>query len=177
MHNILNEISLILPNLPKDRKEKGGIITLLITGFLGLAYEGISSFMHNRRHKALHKVVVGMENKVNLQHNKLIHLEDSMVMYGIHNAKTLEKLITTVYQIHNITTLNERLFTSKLGSSFTWYLTMNAAHHYCINTLLYLRTLREKYVKMYEEFIVQLCMNAKVKRILPKGYLPISLIS
>ena len=46
-----------------------------------------------------------------------------------------------------------------------------------MNTLLCLRTLRETYVKMYEEFIMQLCMYAKVIRILAKGYLPISLIS
>ena len=29
-----------------------------------------------------------MENKVDLQCNKLIHIEDSMVMYGIYNAET-----------------------------------------------------------------------------------------
>ena len=63
----MNEISLILPTLPKDRKEKKGIIPLLITGFISLAYEGISSFLHNRRHTALHKVIGAMENKVNLQ--------------------------------------------------------------------------------------------------------------
>ena len=51
-----------------------------------------------------------MENNVNLQHNKLIHVEDSMVMYGVHNAKTFEKLITTVHKMHNITAPNERLF-------------------------------------------------------------------
>ena len=50
-------------------------------------------------------------------------------------------------------------------------------HHYAINTLIYITTLREKYVKMYEEFITQLCMYAKAIRILSKGYLPISLIS
>ena len=50
-----------------------------------------------------------MKNKVNLQWNKLIHLKDSMVMYGIYNVETLEKLITTVHQMHNITTPNERL--------------------------------------------------------------------
>ena len=49
--------------------------------------------------------------------------------------------------------------------------------HYAVNTLLYLRTLREKYVKMYEEFIMQLCIYAKAIRILAKGYLPISLIT
>ena len=119
----MNEISLILTNLPKNRKEKRSIIAPSITGFIGLAYEGISSFLHNRRHKALHKAVVAMENKVKLQCNKLIHSEDSMVMYGIYNAEILEKLITTIHQMHNITTPNERLFDSKLGSSFAWYLT------------------------------------------------------
>ena len=42
---------------------------------------------------------------------------------------------------------------------------------------MFLRTFREKYVKMYEEFIVQLCIHAKAIRILAKGYLPISLIT
>ena len=79
--------------------------------------------------------------------------------------------------MHNITTPNERLFAGKIGSSFTWYLTKNGVHHYAINMLLYLRTLREKYVKLYEDFIVQLCMYAKAVRIFSKGYLPISLIS
>ena len=45
----MNEISLILPNFSKDRKEKRGIITSLVTGFIGLAYEGISSYLHNKR--------------------------------------------------------------------------------------------------------------------------------
>ena len=115
-------------------------------------------FLHNRRHKALHKAVKPMENKVNLQCNKLMHIEDSMVMYGVYNAATLEKLITTVHTMHNITTPNEKLFAGKLSSSFTWYLTKEGVNHYVINSLLYLRMLREKYIKMYEEFIMQLCM-------------------
>ena len=44
-----------------------------------------------------------MENEVNLQCNRLIHLEDSMVMYGVYNAETLEKFITTIHNMHNIT--------------------------------------------------------------------------
>ena len=62
---LMNEISLILLNLPKIRKEKRGIITSLITGFIGLAHDCISSDLLNRRLKALHKAVKAMENKVN----------------------------------------------------------------------------------------------------------------
>ena len=46
-HNILeNEMNLILPQVP--RKQKHGIITMLVSSFIGLAYEGISSFLHHR---------------------------------------------------------------------------------------------------------------------------------
>ena len=62
-----------------------------------------------------------MENKVNIQCNRLIHLENSMVMYGVYNAETLKKLINTLHQMHNITTPNERLFTGTLSAAFTWY--------------------------------------------------------
>ena len=99
---------LILPKFPKVRKEKSGIMTSLISSFIGLAYESVSSFLHNRRHKALHKAVKAMETKVDIQHNKLIHLEDSVVMYGVYNAEALKKLFKTVHQMHNTTILNEK---------------------------------------------------------------------
>ena len=63
----MNEISLILPNFPKARVEKRSIIASLVTGFIGLVYEGLSSYLHNRRQKALHKAFVAMVNKMNLQ--------------------------------------------------------------------------------------------------------------
>ena len=44
-----NEIALMLPNFNTNERQKRGIITSLITGFIGLAYEGISSFLHHRR--------------------------------------------------------------------------------------------------------------------------------
>ena len=44
-----------------------------------------------------------MDNKANIQYNKLMQLENSMLMYNIYNAETLEKLFTTVHNIHNTT--------------------------------------------------------------------------
>ena len=82
VHHILkNEIDLILTQLPTNQRQ--GIITALVSGFRGLAYKDISSFLHNRRHKALHKVVTALDSMTTIQCNNLIHLEDSMVMYGI----------------------------------------------------------------------------------------------
>ena len=52
---------------------------------IGLAYEGISGFLHHKRHKALHKDVAVMNKRSNVQHNQIHHLEDSMIMYGVYN--------------------------------------------------------------------------------------------
>ena len=79
MHNIM------------PRVQKCGIITTLISSFIGLAYEGISSFLHNNRNKALHKAINAMDSKAGIQHNKLMQLENSMLMYGVYIAETLEK--------------------------------------------------------------------------------------
>ena len=59
-HNILeNEINLFLPQI--HRKQKCGIITTLVPSFIGLTYEGMSSFLHHRRNKALHQAVNAMD--------------------------------------------------------------------------------------------------------------------
>ena len=48
-----------------------------------------------------------MENEINLQCNKIIHLENSMVMYSTYNSETLEKLVTTVHKMHDFPMPNE----------------------------------------------------------------------
>ena len=96
MHNILEkEIKLLLPQV--KRKQKCGIITTLVSSFIGLVYEGISSFLHHKQNNALHKAVRTMNEKANIQCNKLMKLDNSVLMYGIYNAETLEKLIKTVH--------------------------------------------------------------------------------
>ena len=59
-----------------------------------------------------------METKANIQPNVIMYLEDSMVMYGIYNAETLEKLIDNVHHIHNITTPNEKLFMGEHNTAY-----------------------------------------------------------
>ena len=49
--------------------------------------------------------------------------------------------------------------------------------HYSINSLLYLRTIQDKYITLYRELITQLCIYASAIRILAKGHLPNTLIT
>ena len=59
-HPLKNEVDLILPKFYKEWKNKREIFSAIITGFIGLAFEGISSFLHHKRHKGLHKAVKAM---------------------------------------------------------------------------------------------------------------------
>ena len=177
-NNILkNEIDLILPQVPREQKH--GIITTLVSSFIGLAYEGISSFLHNKQNKALHKAVKALDSKTTIQHNKLIQLENSMLMYGVYNAENVEKVINTVHQIHNTTSSHERLFAGQQISVTlrSPYANAPGLQYYSINSLLYLRTVQDKYIVFCKELITQLCIYATSIRILAKGYLPVSLIT
>ena len=116
-----------------------------------------------------------IEKHVNLERNKIFHFEDSMVLYGIYNSETIEKLINTIQKMHK-TTWNDNLFVGKLNKWFQWYLSKDRAVHNAINSMLYVTTLREKYVKMYVKFISQLKIKASVIWVLLKGYLLISLL-
>ena len=114
-----NDIGKILPKFPTDKRQRCGAILASILGsvaskVIGLAYEGISSFLHHKRHKALHKAVAVMNKKTDIQHNRIHHLEDSMIMYGVYNSDTLKDLIDTVHRMQNFTTWNEKTFAGKL---------------------------------------------------------------
>ena len=120
-----------------------------------------------------------MDSKVTIQRNKLMQLENTMLMHGIYNTETLEKLIKTVHNIHNTTSSHERLFAGQQSSLTlkSLYAHSLGLHHYSINSLLYRRTIEDKYIALYGELITQLQIYASVIRILAKGYLPNTLVT
>ena len=69
-HDILtNDIGKIPPKFPTDSRHMRGAILASVWGsiassIIGLAYEAISSFLHHKRHKALHKSVAVMDKRL-----------------------------------------------------------------------------------------------------------------
>ena len=120
-----------------------------------------------------------MDRKTTIQCNKLMQLENAVLLHSVYNAETLEKLIDTVHQIHNTTSSHERLFVEQQSSLTLGSLSANALglQHYSINSLLYLRKMQHKYIVLYKELITQLHIYTTSIRILINGYLPISLIT
>ena len=149
---ITNEVALILPTISKQERQKRGIITSLITGFISLVYEGISSFLHYKRQKALHKAVWAMENKVDLQCNKIFHLEDSVVLYSIYDSDTLQYLIDTVHRLHNKSTWNEKLCGRNRKMVQMVFISKRCTP-LCNKFIAFPNHCKRKYVKTYEKFI------------------------
>ena len=139
VYNILtNEIR---PLLPHTSKQKCGITSTLVSGFIGLANEGISSFLQRKHEDTLQKAMIAVNNETDFQCNKLLKLDNTMLMYGIYNAETLEKLINTVQEIHNVTSSHERLFAGEHTPAIFRLLYMNALgmQQYAFNSLFFLR--------------------------------------
>ena len=42
-----------------------------------------------------------MSSKTDIQRNKLLHLEDTLVMHGVYSIEILGKLIKTVHTLHS----------------------------------------------------------------------------
>ena len=106
-----NEIGLILPSF--NNRKKRFLTTILGTiasTVIGLAFEGISSFLHYKRHKVLQKAVNVINSRSEKGHNRVYHFEDTMIMYGKYTSDTLMELVRTVHQMQNVTTWKEKNF-------------------------------------------------------------------
>ena len=175
-----DEINLILPTLNEPNRKKrflSAVLGTVASKVIGLALEGISSFLHHKRQKALNKAIKQINEKQDIEHNRIYHLEDMMIMYGKYTSDTLTNLIDMVHRMHNLPSLKDRLFVGKVNDWLKQQLTChNDEHSYSITTLLFLKTINEKYVRMYERFINELKTYSQAIHVLSKGYLPITLI-
>ena len=82
-------------------------------------------------------------------------------------AETLERLINTVQEIHNVTSSHVRML----------YMDILGIEQYAINSSLFLRVIQDKYTSLYRELITQLHTYVSAIRVLAKGYLPNTLIT
>ena len=120
-----------------------------------------------------------MTNEADIQCNKLMKLDNTMLMYRIYNAETLEKLINTVQEIHNVTSSHERLYAGEHNPTIFRLLYTDALviQQYAFNSLLILRVIQDKYISLYRESIKQLQSYVSAIRVLAKGYLPTTLLT
>ena len=110
---------------------------------------------------------------------QVTNIRQHYVNVWIYNTETLEKLINTVQDIHNVTSSHKRLFAGEHNPALFRLLYMNALgiEQYAFNSLLFLRVMQDKFISLYKELITQLKSYVSAIRKLTKGYLPTTLIT
>ena len=83
-------------------------------------------FPSKKHEDALQEAMIAMNNEADFKCNKLLKLDNTIFMYGIYNADTLEKLINTDQKIHNVTSSHERLFEGEHNPTIFRFLYMDA---------------------------------------------------
>ena len=77
-----------------------------------------------------------------------------------------------VHTLHSRQTMYKSLFAGRTSVVYEYDSQMHGEwgiYHYAINSMLYLRTIKEKDIEIYNEFIPQLHIYVKAVRILAKG--------
>ena len=59
-----------------------------------------------------------MNKRVIIEQNRVFHLEDSMIMYGVYNVDTLEKLIQMVHEMNTRLVWFEILYAGHVNKWF-----------------------------------------------------------
>ena len=77
-----------------------------------------------------------------------------MIMYGIYNIDTLEKLIKMVHKMNNRSVWYEKLYAIHVNKWFEMYLASQNVNYYAIHLLLYLQTIQEKYIKCMKNLLI-----------------------
>ena len=72
------------------------------------------------------KGVSAMSIKTDIQRNKLMHLENTLVMCGVYNAETLERLIKRVHTLHSRHTMYESIFAGRTSAAYEYYSEMHS---------------------------------------------------
>ena len=55
---------------------------------------------------------------INAQRNKLMHLENTLIMYRIYNAESLKKLVKTVHALHSRQSLYASSFAGQTSACY-----------------------------------------------------------
>ena len=70
-----------------------------------------------------------MNKRINIEQNRVFHLEDTMIMYGVYNVDTLEKLIQMVHKMNNRSVWYEKFYAGHVNKWFEMYLASQGASY------------------------------------------------
>ena len=70
-----------------------------------------------------------MNKRASIEQNRVFHLKDSLIMYGLYNVDTLEKLIQMVHKMNTRLFGFERLYAGDVNKWFEMYSSSQGANY------------------------------------------------
>ena len=165
-------------NIPRNRTERwlapALSAALPVVGKLAtIAVEHLGSHLQGKRNRAISKALQKMDRQITLTRNMMHQLEKDFVLYGEYDTNSTESIIKMLDSLDNRSSTIERWLEGHSGAWVrNFYETSNGPLIYSHLTQLYLASLKERYIRLYEALGTELKLLLRSIAILSKGYLP-----
>ena len=141
-----------------------------------LTVEELGGYLQRKRNKALEKALEQLDIRVTLTHNMMHQLEKDFLLFEEYELNSTESIIKTFQSLDSRTSTLEQWLLGQNREMLRGYLThLLGPTLYSHQLQLYLNSLQEKYIRLYETLVIELQVLLKSISILSKGYLPADL--
>ena len=151
----------------------GSLVTQGVGALITLAKESISAHLSRKRSKAIARAMSQMDSNHEKTKNQLQLLEKDFLMYGDYDINSTASIVSMLNYLGNRTSSIEKWV--KLKEPSWSYHYMDQTHGpamYTHHLHIYLNSVKEKYIRLYQRLENDLKMVIRSIGILSKGYLP-----
>ena len=168
-----------LHNIPRNgtRRIAAGAILSAVSPAVGklatLAVEELGSFLQKKRNNALTKALQLLDQDLQQTRNMMHQLEKDFLLYGEYDVNSTQSIINLLGNLNGSTdSLEGWLLYNSKDIAKDMIDTVTGPVLYSHLTQLYIQSLREKYIRLYEALVTEVKLLLGSIAILSKGYLP-----
>ena len=168
-----------LHDIPRNRTIRiaaGAILSAVLpaVGKLAtLAVEELGSYLQKKRNNALTKALQLLDQDLQQTRNMMHQLEKDFLLYGEYDVNSTQSIINLLGNLNGSTdSLEGWLLYNSKDIAKDMIDTVTGPVLYSHLTQLYIQSLREKYIRLYEALVTEVKLLLRSIAILSKGYLP-----
>ena len=166
-------------DIPRNRSRRlafGAIVSAALPAIgklATLAVEELGSYLQRKRNNALTKALQLMDQEIVHTRNMMHQLEKDFLLYGEYDINSTQSILKILDNLDSRTSsLEGWLEYNSRDWANSMVDTVNGPVLYSHLSQLYIQSLREKYIRLYEALVTELKLLLRSIAILSKGYLP-----
>ena len=165
-------------NIPRNRSRRliGAIVSAALPAIgklATLAVEELGSYLQKKRNNALTTALQRLDQDLLHTRNMMHQLEQDFLLYGEYDINSTQSILTILENLDDRTSSLEGWLeynTKEWAESMVDTVTGPVLCSHL--SQLYIQSLREKYIRLYEALVTELKLLLRSIAILSKGYLP-----